>query len=151
MDGYRAIAVIDSTGKARIWSRNRLSLEQKFPNIRDAEEELNLRSTILDGEIVAQDDEGIPRFQLLQKWQNVQLRRLICFGIEGPTWPARALFKAGSGWRKLLLPWTGFRSEATSRSGEQRFPACEGERIRRHYRKAEDQCLPTRKTLTPIV
>jgi bifunctional non-homologous end joining protein LigD len=85
MDGYRAIAVIDSTGKARIWSRNRLSLEQKFPNIRDAEEELNLRSTILDGEMVALDDEGIPRFQLLQKWQNDQLRRLICFGIEGPT------------------------------------------------------------------
>ena len=52
MEGYRAIAVIDSTRKARIWSRNRLSLEQKFPNIRDAEEELNLRSTILDGEIV---------------------------------------------------------------------------------------------------
>src|SRR5258707_3882411 len=70
MEGYRAIAVIDSTGKARIWSRNRLSLEQKFPNIRDAEEELNLRSTILDGEIVALDDEGIPRFQLLQKWQK---------------------------------------------------------------------------------
>jgi ATP-dependent DNA ligase len=46
---------------------------------------LNLRSTILDGEIVALDDEGIPRFQLLQKWQNVQLGRLIYFGIEGPT------------------------------------------------------------------
>jgi bifunctional non-homologous end joining protein LigD len=70
MDGYRAIAVIDSTGKARIWSRNRLPLEPKFPTIRDAVEELKLRSTILDGEIVALDDEGIPRFQLLQKWQK---------------------------------------------------------------------------------
>ena len=35
LDGYRAIAVIDSTGKARIWSRNQLLLEQKFPTIRD--------------------------------------------------------------------------------------------------------------------
>jgi hypothetical protein len=35
LDGYRAIAVIDSTGEARIWSRNRLSLEQKFPTVRD--------------------------------------------------------------------------------------------------------------------
>jgi len=70
LDGYRAIAVIDSTGKARIWSRNRLPLEQKFPTARDAVEELNLRSTILDGEIVALDEEGIPRFQLLQKWQK---------------------------------------------------------------------------------
>jgi hypothetical protein len=31
---------------------------------------LKLRSTILDGEIVALDEEGIPRFQLLQKWQK---------------------------------------------------------------------------------
>jgi ATP-dependent DNA ligase len=46
LDGYRAIAVIDSTGKARIWSRNRLPLEQKFPTVREAAEELNLRSTI---------------------------------------------------------------------------------------------------------
>jgi bifunctional non-homologous end joining protein LigD len=70
LDGYRAIAIIDSTGKARIWSRNRLPLEQKFPTVRDAAEELTLRSTILDGEIVGLDEEGIPRFQLLQKWQK---------------------------------------------------------------------------------
>jgi bifunctional non-homologous end joining protein LigD len=68
LDGYRAIAVIDSTGKARIWSRNRLPLEQKFPTVRDAVERRNLNSTILDGEIVALDEEGVPRFQLLQKW-----------------------------------------------------------------------------------
>ena len=70
LDGYRAIAVIDSTGKARIWSRNRLPLEQKFPTVRGTTEEMSLRSTILDGEVVALDEEGIPRFQLLQKWQK---------------------------------------------------------------------------------
>jgi hypothetical protein len=43
----------DSTGKARLWSRNRLPLEPKFPTVRDAVDQLNLRSTILDGEIVA--------------------------------------------------------------------------------------------------
>jgi ATP-dependent DNA ligase len=32
--------------------------------------QLKLRSTILDGEIVALDAEGIPRFQLLQQWQK---------------------------------------------------------------------------------
>jgi ATP-dependent DNA ligase len=32
--GYRAIAVIDPAGKGRIWSRNRLPLEQKFPTVR---------------------------------------------------------------------------------------------------------------------
>jgi len=65
LDGYRAIAVIDSTGKARLWSRNRLPLEPKFPTIGDAVNQLKLRSTILDGEIVALDKDGIPRFQLL--------------------------------------------------------------------------------------
>jgi len=29
-----------------------------------------LRSTILDGEIVALDRDGVPRFQLLQQWQK---------------------------------------------------------------------------------
>jgi bifunctional non-homologous end joining protein LigD len=70
MDGYRAIAVIDSAGKARVWSRNRLPLEPKFPMVLDAIDQLKLRSRILDGEIVALDPEGIPRFQLLQQWQK---------------------------------------------------------------------------------
>jgi bifunctional non-homologous end joining protein LigD len=70
LDGYRAITVIDSTGKARLWSRNHLPLESKFPTIQDAVNELKLRSTILDGEIVALDNDGVPRFQLLQEWQK---------------------------------------------------------------------------------
>jgi bifunctional non-homologous end joining protein LigD len=70
LDGYRAIAVIDSTGKVRLWSRNRLPLEPKFPTIRDAINQLKLHSTILDGEIVALDKDGVPRFQLLQQWQK---------------------------------------------------------------------------------
>jgi bifunctional non-homologous end joining protein LigD len=70
LDGYRAIAVIDSTGKARLWSRNHLPLEPKFPTIQDAVSQLKLRSTILDGEIVALDKDGVPRFQLLQQWQK---------------------------------------------------------------------------------
>ena len=53
LDGYRAIAVIDSTGKTRIWSRNHLPLEPKFPTVGDAVNKLGLRSTILAGEIVA--------------------------------------------------------------------------------------------------
>src|SRR5260221_12438742 len=70
LDGYRAIAVIDSTGKARLWSRSHLPLEPKFPTIGDAINQLKLCSTILDGEIVALDKDGIPRFQLLQQWQK---------------------------------------------------------------------------------
>src|SRR3982074_3374749 len=70
LDGYRAIVVIDSSRQARLWSRNRLPLESKFPTIQDAVNQLKLHSTILDGEIVALDKDGIPRFQLLQQWQK---------------------------------------------------------------------------------
>ena len=70
LDGYRAITVFDESGKAHLWSRNGLSLEAKFPAIARAVAKLKLRSTILDGEVVAVDENGIPRFQLLQRFQK---------------------------------------------------------------------------------
>ena len=85
MDGYRAIAVIDSIGKARIWSRNRLPLESKFPMVQEAVNKLKLRSTILDGEIVALDEAGIPRFQLLQQWQK-RPTAPVCFYLFDLLW-----------------------------------------------------------------
>jgi bifunctional non-homologous end joining protein LigD len=85
LDGYRAIAVIDSAGKARIWSRNHLPLEPKFPTIGAAVNQISLRSTILDGEIVALDGEGIPRFQLLQRWQK-RPTAPVCFYLFDLLW-----------------------------------------------------------------
>jgi ATP-dependent DNA ligase len=69
-DGYRAIAVFDAAGKPHLWSRNALLLEQKFPATAKAVSELKLRLTILDGEIVALDENGISHFQLLQRFQK---------------------------------------------------------------------------------
>ena len=70
LDGYRAITVFDAAGKPHLWSRNGLPLEQKFPAILKAVFRLKLSSTVLDGEIVAVDENGIPRFQLLQRFQK---------------------------------------------------------------------------------
>src|ERR1700693_4941309 len=70
LDGYRGIAVFDVAGKPHLWSRNGLPLEQKFPAVATALSKLKLRSTILDGEVVAVDENGIPRFQLLQRFQK---------------------------------------------------------------------------------
>ena len=70
LDGYRAIARFDSTGKPQLRSRNGIPMENKFPAVASAIAKLKLRSTILDGEIVAVDDTGIPRFQLLQRYQK---------------------------------------------------------------------------------
>ena len=70
LDGYRAITVFDVAGKPHLWSRNGLPLEQKFAAIAKAVSKLKLRSTVLYGEIVAVDENGIPRFQLLQGFQK---------------------------------------------------------------------------------
>jgi ATP-dependent DNA ligase len=70
LDGYRGITVFDPSGRPHLWSRNGLPLEQKFPAVAKALSKLKLRSTILDGEVVAVDENGIPRFQLLQRFQK---------------------------------------------------------------------------------
>src|SRR5215472_7539120 len=70
LDGYRGIAVFDAAGKPQLWSRNGLPLEKKFPAVAKALSNLKLRSTILEGEVVAVDENGIPRFQLLQRFQK---------------------------------------------------------------------------------
>jgi bifunctional non-homologous end joining protein LigD len=69
-DGYRAITVFDSAGKPHLWSRNGLPLEAKFPAVAIAVSKLKLRSTIFDGQVAAVDENGIPRFQLLQRFQK---------------------------------------------------------------------------------
>jgi bifunctional non-homologous end joining protein LigD len=70
LDGYRAITVFDTAGKAHLWSRNGLPLEAKFPAIAKVVSKLKLGSNILDGEVLAVDDNGIPRCQLLQRFQK---------------------------------------------------------------------------------
>jgi ATP-dependent DNA ligase len=94
LDGYRAIAVIDSSGKARLWSRNRLPLELKFPTVRDTVNELNLRSTILDGKIVAQDEEGVPECYCL-----TACVRLMKFSMLRPIFPRPSLLS----WMRPIL------------------------------------------------
>jgi bifunctional non-homologous end joining protein LigD len=64
-DGIRAIATVDG-GRIRIESRNGNDLTHSFPELRALGEQLGSRRVVLDGEIVAFDDAGHPRFQLLQ-------------------------------------------------------------------------------------
>ncbi len=67
-DGYRALANV-SEGKVDLYSRNGISYKQKFSSIYQ-----NLKSiphdVILDGEIVALDEDGLPNFQSLQNYQT---------------------------------------------------------------------------------
>jgi bifunctional non-homologous end joining protein LigD len=65
-DGYRAIAFIDE-GRVRLVSRNQNDLSAQFPKLAALPKSVKARRAILDGEIVALDDEGRPSFSLMQQ------------------------------------------------------------------------------------
>ncbi len=67
-DGYRAVSYIDDND-VTLMSRKDLSFNKKFPPVVEALKELGLNA-ILDGEIVALNEEGKSDFQLLQQWQK---------------------------------------------------------------------------------
>jgi bifunctional non-homologous end joining protein LigD len=68
-DGFRAIAAI-ADGRLAMWSRNELNLEPRFPHIADALRKLRGPEMVIDGEVVALDEHGAPRFQLLQQGEK---------------------------------------------------------------------------------
>ena len=65
-DGYRAIAFIED-GKLRLVSRNQNELTGRFPELKDLPKFVHAKSAILDGEVVALDDDGRASFSLMQQ------------------------------------------------------------------------------------
>jgi bifunctional non-homologous end joining protein LigD len=65
-DGYRAIAFI-ADGKLRLVSRNQNELTERFPELKDLPKFVHAKSAILDGEVVALDEEGRASFSLMQQ------------------------------------------------------------------------------------
>ena len=63
-DGFRAIAETDGKGQVSLYSRRHKEFNKRFPPIIDALKQLK-HSAILDGEIVALDEHGHPRFEWL--------------------------------------------------------------------------------------
>jgi bifunctional non-homologous end joining protein LigD len=64
-DGIRLIAV-KKDGKVSLLSRNQNELTERFPEIVEAVTSLPARECVIDGEVVALDEEGRSSFQLLQ-------------------------------------------------------------------------------------
>ncbi|HET8753783.1 MAG TPA: DNA polymerase ligase N-terminal domain-containing protein, partial [Salinimicrobium sp.] len=67
-DGYRALANI-SNGKIDFYSRNGISYKHKFAEIYEHLKGIP-HDVILDGEVVALDEEGKPQFNKLQNYQT---------------------------------------------------------------------------------
>ena len=64
-DGYRVQAVV-AEGKVRIWTRNLNDAETYFPKLLAPPSWIDARQAIVDGEVVALDEDGRPDFSLLQ-------------------------------------------------------------------------------------
>ncbi len=67
-DGYRALAHIEDH-KVALYSRNGLGYNTKFPRLVKDLEEIE-HSVILDGEIVILNEDGLPEFSKLQKYDG---------------------------------------------------------------------------------
>ncbi|MGA9979328.1 MAG: non-homologous end-joining DNA ligase [Candidatus Sulfotelmatobacter sp.] len=65
-DGYRAVAFINAD-KVRLVSRNQNDLTARYPELKDLPKFVHAREAILDGEVVALDEEGRASFSLMQQ------------------------------------------------------------------------------------
>ena len=67
-DGFRAIA-LRGGHETRLLSRNEKDFGAKFPEVTASISELQVKDAIIDGEIVALDENGLSSFQLLQAFE----------------------------------------------------------------------------------
>ncbi len=94
-DGFRAIAVA-APGHASLYSRNGNDLSRKYPSICSALSAIKQKA-VLDGELVALDQDGRSRFQLLQNAEREKTRLLYCvfdlLYLDGKDLRGRALLE----------------------------------------------------------
>jgi len=102
-DGIRAIAVkIDK--KVSLLSRNENELARRFPEIVEAIKNLPARECVIDGEVVALDDEGRSSFQLLQALELEGRKSPVRFYVfDLLQLDGKSLIKFPLGQRKELL------------------------------------------------
>jgi bifunctional non-homologous end joining protein LigD len=68
-DGFRALAVKEGN-RVELISRNSNALTRKFPAVAEALQHLSVSEAVIDGEIVAMDEQGRSSFQLLQDYES---------------------------------------------------------------------------------
>ena len=104
-DGYRAVTFIEN-GKARLLSRNQNDLTPRYPELRELPQFIDAKTAILDGEVVALDEQGRASFTLMQQRTG--------FRAGGKRTPQKAdvpvlyyvfdlLYHDGYDWRRMPL------------------------------------------------
>lgn len=85
-DGVRAVAFWDGR-RLKLHSRNRLDITRRYPELMDLGEALGKKPTILDGEIVALDENNRPSFPRLQRRMHAEgTERIARLSKEVPAW-----------------------------------------------------------------
>jgi bifunctional non-homologous end joining protein LigD len=76
-DGMRAIACLDpeAATPTRLWSVNHIEITVRFPELASLHESVGNSRAVLDGEIVALDQQGRPSFSLMQTRMHVDRHR----------------------------------------------------------------------------
>jgi len=64
-DGFRSVCFLQD-GRVRLVSRNQIEMTPQYPELENLAKQFKAKQAIIDGEIVALDEKGMPRFQLLQ-------------------------------------------------------------------------------------
>ena len=70
-DGYRAVAFLEN-GKARLMSRNHNDLTARYPELHVLPDFVKASNAILDGEVVALDEQGRASFSLMQQRTGIR-------------------------------------------------------------------------------
>jgi len=70
-DGYRAVSFIQN-GNVRLVSRNHNDLTHRYPELQVLPNFLKAKNAILDGEVVAVDEQGRPSFSLMQQRTGIR-------------------------------------------------------------------------------
>jgi len=68
-DGYRTLAFIEN-GSVRLQSSNLYDVTAKYPELAGLPDAVSAERAILDGELVVLDDDGRPRFELIQRHER---------------------------------------------------------------------------------
>jgi len=104
-DGYRAVAFIEN-GKARLVSRNQNELTSRYPELKDLAKSVKAKTAILDGEVVALDEQGRASFSLMQQRTGFRpggRRAATNAGVPVLYYAFDLIYLDGYDWRKLPL------------------------------------------------
>jgi len=104
-DGYRAVAFIEN-GKVRLVSRNQNDLTPRYPELHDLAKLIRAKNAILDGEVVALDEDGRASFSLMQQRTGFRpggRRGAANAGVPVLYYAFDLLYLDGYDWRRVPL------------------------------------------------